>query len=54
MYNVNLQPKGDLLPEAILLFANSYHGNHTNFVQNCTKFDAHTHYHCQVIDSNRY
>ena len=37
-----------------LLFANSYHGNRSNFVQNLTKFDAHTHYHCQVIDSNKY
>ena len=37
-----------------LLVANCYHGNCTNLVQHCTKFDAHTHYHCQVINRNRY
>ena len=25
-----------------------------NRVLSCSKFDAHTHYHCQVINSNRY
>ena len=38
-----------------LLVANlCYHGNLTNCVQRRTKFDAHTHYHCQAINSNRY
>ena len=31
---------GDLLPEAIFT--------------SCAKFDAHTHYHCQAINNNRY
>ena len=26
----------------------------TNRVQSCAKFDAHTHYYCQVITSNTY
>ena len=45
------QPKGDLLPEAILIVANIVI---TNLVRSCEKFDAHTHYHCQVININRY
>ena len=49
---MKIQSKGDLLPEAILLTC--YHGNRTNRVQICTKFDAHTHSHCQVINNNRY
>ena len=34
-----------------LLVAN---GNHTNRVQSCAKFDAHAHYHYQVVNNNRY
>ena len=49
-----------LLPVAIwpeAIFTGSlqcYHGNRTNWVQSCAKCDAHTHYHCQVIHSNKY
>ena len=51
-YIVQIQPKGDIiLPKAI--FTGCYHGNCTNWVQSCAKFDAHTHYHFQVINTNR-
>ena len=46
-----IQPKSGLLPEAIFT---CYHGNRTNRVRGCAKFDVHTHYHCQVIKNNRY
>ena len=36
------------------MVANMYHGNCTNRVQSCAKFDAHTHYLCYIINSNRY
>ena len=49
---MQIQPKCDLLPEAI--FTGCYHGNHTNRVQSCAKFNAHAHYHCQVINNNKY
>ena len=40
---MRIQPKGDLLPEAIVKLP----GNCTNGVRSCAKFDAHTYYHCQ-------
>ena len=43
---MQIQPKGDL--------PTCFHGNCTNQVQSCAKFDAHTQYICQVINSNRY
>ena len=49
-----IQPKSGLLPEAnIYWLLTCYHGNHTSWVRGCAKFDAHTHYHCQVINNNR-
>ena len=45
---MQIQTKSGLLPEII------FHGNRTNRVRCCAKFDAHTHYHCQVIKNNRY
>ena len=30
-----------------------YHGNRTNRVQGCTKFNVYTHYHCQVINNKQ-
>ena len=47
---MRIQPKGDLLPEAIVKLP----GNCTNGVRSCAKFDAHTHYHCQGINRNRH
>ena len=39
---MQIQPKGDLLPEDILLTYNVTIA--TNWVRSCAKFDAHTHY----------
>ena len=54
---MKIQPKGDLLPEAIIfycLLTKYYHGNCTNRVPSCAEFDAHAHYLCQVLNSNMY
>ena len=45
-----VQPKSGLLPEAIIIGCNRT----TTQAHGCAKFDAHTHYHCQVINNNRY
>ena len=47
---MQIQPKSGLLPETFFYWLlTCCHGNHTHWVQKCAKFDAHTHYHCQVI-----
>ena len=50
---MQIQPKGHLSPEAILTQYNVTMATYF-WVQICAKFDAHEHYLCQVINSNRY
>ena len=52
---IKIKPKSGILPEGLFYcLLTCYHCNRTNRVRGCAKFYAHTHYHCQVINTNRY